>query len=160
MKNIRARVAIAVFAALATATVAAASDPLTTTITTLDAGVFAAFNHCDQPGELQRHADYFDEGVEFYHDTGGVTWNRRDMIANTERNVCGKYRRQLVPDSIKVYPIKGYGAIEQGVHTFCQVDSGKCEGMADFVIIWHQDGARWRITRVLSYGHRSNTAAQ
>lgn len=151
---------IPLFAALATATVTAATvpDPLTTTITALDAGVFDAFNHCDQPGQLQRHADYFDEGVEFYHDTGGVTWNRRDMIANTGRNVCGKFRRQLVPGSLKAYPIKDYGAIEQGVHTFCQIDSGKCEGMADFVIIWHQDGERWRITRVLSYGHRANTA--
>lgn len=153
------KIIIAMLTALATTTAAAATatDPLTTTITALDAGVFDAFNHCDQPGQLQRHADYFDEGVEFYHDTGGVTWNRRDMIANTGRNVCGKFRRQLVPGSLKVYPIKDYGAIEQGVHTFCQIDSGKCEGMADFVIVWHQDGEHWRITRVLSYGHRSNT---
>ena len=31
--------------------------------------------------------------VEFYHDTGGVTWTRQDMIANTEKYVCGKFRR-------------------------------------------------------------------
>lgn len=145
---------------LAAASVQAAdTDPLTMTIAALDAAVFDAFNRCDQPGQLQRHAGFFDKRVEFYHDTGGVTWNRRDMIANTARNVCGKFRRQLVPGSLKVYPIKDYGAIEQGVHTFCRNHSGTCEGMADVVIVWRQQGARWTITRVLSYGHRPNPAA-
>lgn len=135
-----------------------ATDTLFTTVAALDGAVFDAFNRCDAPEQLQRHAGYFASDVEFYHDTGGVTWTRQDMLANTEKNACGKYQRELVPGSLKVYPIKGYGAIAQGVHRFCQVSTGQCEGMADFVMIWHDQNGQWQITRALSYGHRPNVS--
>jgi len=135
---------------------APSADPLLDTISALDTAAFDAFNHCDAPGRLQQHAGYFAPDVEFYHDNGGVTWTREAMIANVEKNVCGKFSRELVAGSLKVYPIKDFGAIEQGVHRFCQFASGKCEGMADFVIVWRNQGGTWQITRVLSYGHRSN----
>lgn len=128
--------------------------PLFEKIAALDTEVFAAFNTCALPGQLQKHAGYFSEAVEFYHDTGGVTWNRAEMVANTERYVCGNFRRELIPGSLRVYPIKGFGAIAQGVHRFCQFKSGACEGAADFLIVWRQEGSKWSITRVLSYGHR------
>ena len=132
-----------------------AADPLYDTVAALDTAVFDAFNTCDQPGRLQKHAGYFDPAVEFYHDTGGVTWSRQDMLANTEKYVCGHFRRELIPGSLKVYPIKDFGAIAQGSHRFCQFADGSCDGLADFVIVWrHKDGA-WQITRVLSYGHRT-----
>ncbi|MDL5031860.1 DUF4440 domain-containing protein [Pelomonas sp. APW6] len=131
------------------------SGPLFEQIAKLDAEVFSAFNTCAAPGQLDRHAGYFSETVEFYHDNGGVTWNRKDMIANTQKHVCGNFRRELVPGSLRVYPIKDFGAISTGVHQFCQLQSGACEGAADFVIIWHQEQDRWVITRVLSFGHRS-----
>jgi len=132
----------------------ATPGPLFETISSLDAAVFSAFNNCASPGQLQEHGKHFSEGVEFYHDNGGVTWSRQEMLANTEQHVCGKFRRELVPGSLRVYPIKNFGAISQGVHRFCQFKSGTCEGAADFVIIWQQQGSQWQITRVLSYGHR------
>jgi len=132
-----------------------AADALTERIAALDAQTFEAFNRCAEPGQLERHASFFAEGVEFYHDQGGVTWNRADMLANTRRHACGHYRRELVPGSLRVYPIKGFGAIEQGVHRFCQSGADRCEGAADFLIIWQRDGERWLITRVVSYGHRA-----
>ena len=130
------------------------SGPLFDTVSALDTGAFAAFNTCATPGQLQRHADYFSADVEFYHDTGGVTWNRREMLANTEKYVCGSFRRELIPGSLRVYPIKDFGAIAQGVHKFCQFRSGTCEGAAEFLIVWRKEGDKWSITRVLSYGHR------
>lgn len=123
-------------------------------ISALDADVFASFNACAQPEQLQKHAAYFAESVEFYHDNGGVTWNRQEMLANTEKNACGHFTRELVPGTLRVYPIKHFGAVEQGVHRFCQTSSGQCEGAADFMIVWQQQGSTWKITRVLSYGHR------
>jgi hypothetical protein len=129
-------------------------SPLFETVARLDAAVFDAFNHCDAPGELQRHAAYFAPDVEFYHDEGGVTWSRQKMLANTKKNACGKFRRELVPGSLKVYPVKDFGAIAQGEHRFCRISSGKCEGMADFVMVWRRKGETWQVTRVLSYGHR------
>ena len=130
------------------------SGPLFEKVAALDGAVFAAFNNCAQPDQLQKHAGYFSESVEFYHDTGGVTWNRADMLANTEKYACGNFRRELVPGSLRVYPIKDFGAIAQGTHRFCQFKSGACEGVAEFVIVWHNEGSNWVITRVLSYGHR------
>ena len=118
--------------------------------------MFDAFNSCSSPGQLQKHASYFAPDVEFYHDTGGVTWSRQEMLANTEKNACGNFRRELVPGTFKVFPIKDFGAIEQGSHRFCQFASGKCEGIADFVMVWRNQNGSWQITRVLSYGHRPN----
>jgi hypothetical protein len=130
------------------------ASPLFEAVAALDAAVFDAFNRCSAPGELQRYTGYFAPDVEFYHDEFGVTWKRSEMIANTKKNVCGKYRRELLPGTLKVYPIKNFGAIAQGEHRFCQLASGKCEGMADFVMVWRKRGNVWQITRVLSYGHR------
>lgn len=126
------------------------------TVSALDAAVFDAFNTCNVPAQLDRHAGYFASDVEFYHDTGGVTRSRTGMLQNTAKHVCGKFRRELVPGTLKVFPIKDYGAIEQGSHRFCHFNTGKCEGMADFVIVWHNQNGLWKITRVLSYGHRPN----
>ena len=63
---------------------------LQATIAGLDAALFDAFNRCADPTQLAVHAGYFDPAVEFYHDTGGVTWNREDMLANTRRHACGR----------------------------------------------------------------------
>lgn len=132
------------------------ADPLFDTISALDTAVFDAFNHCSAPEQLQKHASYFAPDVEFYHDTGGVTWSRQEMLANTEKYVCGNFRRELIAGSLKVFPIKNFGAIEQGSHRFCQFSSDKCEGIADFAIVWANQNGSWQITRVLSYGHRPN----
>ena len=141
----------------ATAATPDSQDQLSTLIAQLDNEVFDAFNRCSDPAQLQKHAGYFDANVEFYHDTGGVTWTRDDMLANTKKYVCGNFTRELVPGTLKVTPIKDFGAIAQGVHRFCQVEGGRCEGEADFAIVWHlRDDGRWEITRVLSYGHRPN----
>jgi hypothetical protein len=137
-----------------------APAPLFDEIAALDTRVFDAFNHCSEPGRLEEHTGYFSPDVEFYHDTGGVTWTRDAMIANTKKYVCGHFTRQLIPGSLKVYPIKDFGALSQGVHRFCQLDSGKCEGAADFAIVWRLRDGQWQITRVLSYGHHALTDAQ
>ena len=133
---------------------------LFTQIAQLDSEAFDAFNRCSDPAQLQKHAGYFDANVEFYHDTGGVTWTRDAMLANTAKYVCGNFTRELVPGTLKVYPIKDFGAIAQGAHRFCQAASGKCEGLADFAIVWRHENGKWRITRVLSYGHRASADTQ
>ena len=124
---------------------------LAATVATLDAKVFDAYNRCD----LRSFSRYFDPKVEFYHDQGGASFDRATVVANTRKYICGKVRRELIPDSLYVYPIKDYGAVEEGEHRFCQLDSGKCEGIAKFVMIWRHRQGRWQLTRVLSYGHRA-----
>lgn len=145
----------------APATVSAAqsarvADPLDLAIAKLDHAVFDAFNRCADEEQLDAYADFFDKGVEFYHDNAGATFDRKVMIANTEKNACGKYRRELIEGSLRVFPIKDYGAIAQGRHRFCSIDGKKCEGQAEFTMVWRKDDDRWQITRALSYGHRAN----
>jgi hypothetical protein len=134
---------------------AAAPDvPLHKTIAALDAALFDAFNRCSDENQLERHAGFFAEDVEFYHDMGGVTWTRDEMLANTRQHACGNFSRELVAGTLVVHPVKDFGAISQGSHRFCQFSTGSCEGLADFTMVWrHKDGA-WKVTRVLSYGHR------
>lgn len=146
--------ASAAFACAAQPAEPTAPEPLEHTVAALDAAVFDAFNRCSDPEQLARHAGYFAEDVEFYHDNGGVTWNREDMLANTRNHACGKFRRELVQGSLQVFPIKDFGAIAQGSHRFCQFDTGACDGLADFTMIWRQQADSWQLTRVLSYGHR------
>lgn len=161
LPRIALAVALAVLPVVACAVAPAvvAEPTLTERVAALDDAVFDAFNRCADPAQLDVHASYFDADVEFYHDNGGVTWTREAMLANTARNVCGKLRRELVAGSLKVYPVPDHGAIAQGSHRFCDVSGKRCEGLADFAIVWRQDGAQWRITRVLSYAHRPNDAA-
>ena len=132
-----------------------AAESLYATVSALDSAVFDAFNRCSDPAQLEEHASYFADDVEFYHDTGGVTWTRDEMLANTRKHACGNFSRELVPGTLQVHPIKDFGAISQGSHRFCQFASGECEGLADFTMIWRQRDGAWQLTRVLSYGHRA-----
>ena len=57
-------------------------------------------------------------------------------------------------ETLEVYPIKDYGAIETGTHRFCHTEEGKeiC-GTFKFLHIWQKEGTTWKVTRVVSYGH-------
>lgn len=129
------------------------SSPLFATVSRLDAGLFGSFNHCSSATELQKHAGYLAPNLEFYHDKGGVTWSRADYLAKTEKNVCGVFRRELVAGTLAIFPVKDYGAIEQGRHRFCYIKSGECFGEARFLILWHRLPGKWEATRIFSYGH-------
>lgn len=129
---------------------------LTEKMLRLDTQLFTSFNKCEDEEQLTTHKNYFDPDVEFYHDNGGVTWDRETMLENTRKNACGNFTRELVVETFNAYPIKDFGAITQGVHRFCQNDTDECEGKAEFVMVWRNSNEQWRVTRVLSYGHRAN----
>lgn len=148
---LRHAIGMSLLALLSSQAVAADSEALTQTVAALDAQVFDAYNRCD----MDAFSAYFISKVEFYHDQGGVTWDRDAVVANTRKYICGKVRRELLPETLKVYPIKDYGAIEEGEHRFCQIDTGKCEGIARFLMVWEHKDGRWLMTRIVSYGHRS-----
>jgi hypothetical protein len=131
-------------------------DKLVQEITRLDHDFFDSFNRCADPAQLASHANWLDPNLEFYHDQGGVTWTADAYLQGVKNNVCGKFARELVPGSMKVSPIKDFGAFSTGTHRFCHFDTGRCEGEADFAILWRQgDDGRWTITRVVSYAHRA-----
>lgn len=128
-----------------------AADDLTETIMALDSKLFASANDANLEGVKQ----YFDEDLEFYHDTAGLADYRGTidslarMFANPNRPI-----RTLVESSTEVYPVPEYGAIQKGKHQFCHTENGKPDcGTFEFVHVWKQSEKGWKITRVLSYGH-------
>ena len=98
--------AAAAFAELPAKPAVPSEDPLYRRIEALDKAVFGAFNRCD----LEKLASYFAPELEFYHDKGGVTWGRDQFISDVKRNVCGKFRRELVASTLEVWPIGEWGA--------------------------------------------------
>ncbi len=127
------------------------SDQLTATIARLDAKMFDAFNAHDTARVMALFAD----DVEFYHDKDGLS-HYRETAESFPRLFASApdIRRDLIPGSLQVYPLKDYGAIEVGVHRFTHTENGKVEtGTFKFVHIWHKSGDSWKVERVVSYGH-------
>jgi len=127
------------------------STNLTQTITRMDTKMFEAFNAHD----VELLMSLFTQDVEFYHDKGGLTnWQQtRDDFTKMFGNMAD-IKRALVPNTLQVYPIKGFGAIELGTHRFCHTENGKKEcGDFPFVMIWKKAADSWKVSRVISYGH-------
>ena len=120
----------------------------------MDSVMFDAFNRYD-PDKLMAT---FDSSLEFYHDLGGVTnyeQNKTNFLNAIERNKTTGLRRDLLPGSMEVYPIKDYGAIETGLHRFCHDENGKQDcGTFKFLHIWQKKNGQWKVTRVVSYDHK------
>jgi ketosteroid isomerase-like protein len=130
-------------------------EELTKVVASLDAALFDAYNRCD----LQKFASLIADDVEFYHDQGGVTLGKEKLTDSVKTNICGKVTRELVPGSLEVYPMKGYGAVEMGVHRFHHPghDDTQPVGEAKFVHLWQYKDGAWKITRVISYEHHAMT---
>jgi len=120
------------------------------TIVYQDSVFFQAYNTCNL--NLEKYAAFYADNVEFYHDKGGLSSSKQDIVDGTKKNVCGKVTRELIKGSIEVYPIKGFGAIEMGLHRFHnnteKEDTPARAGK--FVIIWQHINNEWKITRVVS----------
>ncbi len=122
-------------------------------IGTLDAALFDAYNRCD----LEKFSSFLADDVEFYHDQGGVTLGRTKLTESVRTNICGKVTRELVPGTLQVYPMKGYGAVEMGVHRFHHPGHDDTEGVGEgrFIHLWQYKDGAWKITRVISYDHHA-----
>ena len=135
---------------------AAAPNPLTKeelyqTVARLDAEMFAAFNAHD----VNKLMSYFAAGLEFYHDKGGLA-----NFSQTKEGFTRMFAqspdisRTLVPGTLEVYPVQGYGAVHIATQRFCHVENGRNDcGNSRFVMVWQQQAGTWRITRVVSYDH-------
>lgn len=128
-----------------------AGSPLFAAIARADAELTKSFDAHD----LAALMALFAEDVEFYHDTGGL-----QRYADVERGFGGLFaqqngiRRELIPGSLRVFPIQNYGALELGAHRFCHVENGgNVCGVFEFVHLWRREGEAWKLARVMSYGH-------
>lgn len=140
--------------ALAHAQMPASPTSLYKQIVQADSSLFAAFNRCDSVA----YKSFFAPDLEFYHDLGGLTVGRKlEMKSFQEMCARGTHiRRELVKTSLEVHPLKGYGAVEIGVHRFYHTNKGEVEkpsGTYKFIHVWQHTATGWRVTRIISYGH-------
>jgi hypothetical protein len=129
------------------------TDDLYKTIAGLDTTLFTAYNTCDL-GKLGTMAD---ENLEFYHDQTGLSVGSKTFVDSIKNNICGKVHRELVPGTLEVYPLKGYGAVEICVHRFTHPNDPHPGpgGEARSIMLWQLKDGTWKLTRVISFDHHS-----
>lgn len=135
------------------------TDELYKTAKKLDSLIFdIGFNKCD----LSHYDPIISDDLEFYHDKGGITDGKAAFIASIKNNICGspnKVKRELVPNSMKVYPLYSnnvlYAFVQEGEHEFFEFSNGKWVkgSLAKFTILWLLEDKQWKMKRVLSYDH-------
>jgi hypothetical protein len=126
-------------------------DALFQAILVQDSLLFQAFNSRNLEGMMA----FFTPDLKLYQDNDGV----KDYVktkAGFESLFNRDYilERKPVAGSMEVYPIKDFGAIQTGKHTFCHTENGKLEcGTFKFMHIWRLENQKWQIVEVITYGH-------
>jgi hypothetical protein len=126
-------------------------EELTKAITTLDKELFDAYNSCD----IDKLGTLVVDDLEFYHDKTGLAVGKQVFLDAIKNNICGKVTRKLVDGSLEVYPLKGYGAVEIGVHRFYHPGEPGNVGEAKFITLWQYKDRAWKVSRVISYDHEA-----
>lgn len=138
----------------------AASRQLFAELAAKDAELFdTIFNKCN----VQRLGELITEDFEFYHDKSGQVAKSGKEFVDSIRNLCERQtkgidyraRRVLVRNSLAVYPLNNYGAVQMGVHRFYPLIKGKSNETAKFTHLWKKENGEWRLARVLSYDHKN-----
>lgn len=124
------------------------SSLLHDTIVQMDSIFFDAYNNC----RLDVFEQIISEDLEFYHDRGGLSTSKKDLIQALKNNICGKVARELMEGSIEVYQIPGFGAVEMGAHRFHNRHEKppSTSRHSKFVQIWKREPGGWKLTRVIS----------
>ncbi|WP_167571815.1 nuclear transport factor 2 family protein [Aquimarina algiphila] len=116
-------------------------------ILAMDKEFFDAYNTCD----LKKQADIYSDDIEFFHDKGGLMTSKQDIIDGTKRNICGKVTRTLLKESVEVYPIHDYGAVQIGFHKYYNNQEPDAESIPmKFILIWNNQNGKWKIKKVVS----------
>ena len=126
-------------------------EELTQVVTALDKQLFDAYNTCN----IDKLGTLVADDLEFYHDKTGLAVGKQVFLEAIKKNICGKVTRQLVPGTLEVYPLHGYGAVEIGVHRFYHpgAQDHDVAGEAKFVHLWQYKDGAWKVARVISYDH-------
>jgi hypothetical protein len=121
-------------------------------------GVFGISAHAQLPTSDPLYAkmgSMVADDLEFYHDQTGLSVGKQSLIDAVKNNICGKVQRELIAGSLEVYPLKGYGAVEIGVHRFTHPRDPNNVGEAKFVQLWQLKDGSWKLTRVISFNHNA-----
>lgn len=70
--------------------------------------------------------------------------------SSVKKQYLRKSNPELLEESIEVYPIPNYGAVEMGYPRFHNKIDTTTSNFARFVHIWRQENGQWKMTRVIS----------
>ncbi len=120
-------------------------------IYTMDSLLFSAFNKRD----VAAMGNIFDKDLEFYHDKTGLTGYEANLLLLEQMAARDNApTRELVKESMEVYPVPGYGAVQYASHRFCHLENGQLDcGTFKFVHIWQKKEGTWKLTRIVSFDH-------
>lgn len=141
-----------------------ASQALVEEVTALDRRLFeAVFDTCDADAV----AALLDDSFEFVHDKHGLTASTPARFVEQIRDSCrGRSagtnvtaRRELVPGSLEVHAVEGFGAIQMAVHRFLGLEPGRPPVLRETGRLFHvwrrgADG-QLRLHRAYSFDHRA-----
>tara|TARA_R110002051_G_scaffold297564_2_gene363931 strand:- start:5819 stop:6271 length:453 start_codon:yes stop_codon:yes gene_type:complete len=123
------------------------NNALYNTIMELDSTYFKAYNECD----MKTQTEFYDADIEFYHDKGGLATDKAELLKSIEKNICGKVTRTLLKESVEVYPIKDFGAVQTGMHKFYNnQEPDAISKPTKFIVIWKKTDSKWLMSRVIS----------
>jgi Domain of unknown function (DUF4440) len=117
-----------------------------------DSILFAAFN----ARNIEALKSYFEDKLEVYQDNVGLrNYEQTNQAFTALFKMDYVLTRKPILESIEVYPIKNFGAIETGQHTFCHTENGKLEcATFKFVHIWENKEGKWKIIKIITYDHK------
>ncbi len=117
------------------------------TVLSLDDAYFSAYNTCD----MEAQAALLSDDLEFYHDQGGLSTSKAEVLKSIEANICGKVRRELVEGSVEIHEIKGFGAVEIGLHKFYNnQEPDAVSKPSRFITLWKREAGSWKMHRIVS----------
>jgi ketosteroid isomerase-like protein len=126
-----------------------------------DAEFFKAFfDTCD----IETVRRYLADDFEMFHDKGGLVSTSGAEFVKITQDKCKRQEdgtdflstRKLVPESMKVYALNNYGAIQIGTHRFYALQKDKPDRLTEtgeFTHVWKEEKGQWNLARVLSYDH-------
>jgi hypothetical protein len=141
------------------------SPELVAQLQELDRQLFDAVFGC----RLDTLASLVAADFEFLHDKWGQTAASGPAFVESVRQGCEKQktgenftaRRELVPGTMTVHVLKGYGAMQMGTHRFFALRPGHPDQLTEsgkFIDLWKQQDGGWKLARVISYDHQLATA--
>ena len=121
----------------------------------------AVFNTCDIQALRALVADDF----EMYHDKGGLVSTSGAQFVENIKGTCERQktgedyrsRREIVEGTLEAFPLNNYGGMQVGVHRFYKKIEGQPDKLVEisrFTSVWKKEADGWKLTRVLSYGHK------
>jgi ketosteroid isomerase-like protein len=119
----------------------------------VDSAFFQSFNTCD----TITYRKFLTDDLEFYHDLGGVHYLPTEMQSMREMCAMNNHiRRELFKNTLEVYKLGDFGAVQIGVHRIYHTNPGQSEhisGDYKFIHVWQKADGAWKLKRIISYDH-------